>query len=43
MIVTNDNETNSPHKLSLADRPISKFCRVLANQSSDEIKLLKTQ
>ena len=43
MIVTNDNETNFPHKLLLTDRPISNLCRVLANQSWDEIKLLKTQ
>ena len=43
MIVTNDNETNFPHKLSLTDRPISNLCRALANQSSDKIKLLKTQ
>ena len=38
-----DDETNFPHKLLLTNRQVSNLCKGLANKSSTDIKLLKTQ
>ena len=38
-----DNETNFPHKLLLTNRQVSNLCNSFANNSSTDIKLLKTQ
>ena len=37
-----NDETNFPHKLLLIDTQVSKFCKVLPNDSSANIKLLKS-
>ena len=38
-----DNETNFSHKLSLTNRQVSNLRKALANHSSADIKLSKTQ
>ena len=38
-----DDETNFPHKLLLTNRQVSNLRKGLANKSSTDIKLLKTQ
>ena len=38
-----DNETNFPHKLLLTNRQVTNLRKALANHSSDDIKLSKTQ
>ena len=38
-----DDETNFPHKLLLTNRQVSNLHKGLANKSSTDIKLLKTQ
>ena len=38
-----DNETDSPHKLLLANRQVSNLHKAFANNSSADIKLPKTQ
>ena len=38
-----DNEINFPHKLSLTNRQVASLRKTLANKSSTDIKLLKTQ
>ena len=38
-----DNEINFPHKLSLTNRQVASLRKALANKSSTDIKLLKTQ
>ena len=43
MIDYSNNETNFNCKLFLTDRYVSGFCKVLANNSSANIKLSKTQ
>ena len=43
MIPNSNNETNFPHKLVLADRQSSKHRKAFANNSSANMKLLKTR
>ena len=43
MISDFNDETNFPHNLLLADTQVLKFCKTFANNSSANIKLLKTQ
>ena len=43
MIGDSNDETNFPHKFLLTDRQVSKFCKAFPNNSSANIKLLKTQ
>ena len=43
MIGTSDNDTNFPHELLLTNRQVANFRKVFANNSSANIKLLKTQ
>ena len=43
MIGNSDDETNFPHKLLLTNRQISNLCKALANQTSTDVKLSKTQ
>ena len=38
-----DNEINFPHKLSLTNRQVASLRKALANKSSNDIKLSKTQ
>ena len=38
-----DNENNFPHKLLLANTQVSNLCKAVANNSSANIKLSKTQ
>ena len=38
-----DNETYVPHKLLLTNRQVTNLRKALANHSSDDIKLSKTQ
>ena len=38
-----DNETDFPHKLLLTNIQVSNLCKALANNSSTDIKLSKTQ
>ena len=38
-----NNETNFPHELLLTDRQVSSLRKSFANNSSADIKLLKTQ
>ena len=40
---SNDDETNSPHKLLLTDTQVSRFCKAFGNGLSANIKLSKTQ
>ena len=41
--MTGDDETNFPHKLLLTNRQVANLHKVLANYSSTDIKLSKTQ
>ena len=43
MIGNSNDETNFPHNLLLTDRHVSKIRKSFANNSSDKIKLSKTQ
>ena len=43
MIGNSDDETNFPHKLLLTNRQISNLCKALANHTSTDVKLSKTQ
>ena len=43
MIANSDDETNSPHKLLLINRQVSNLCKAIANHSSTDIKLSKSQ
>ena len=43
MIYGCNDEINFPHKLFVTDRQDSKLCKVFANNSSANMKLLKTQ
>ena len=43
MISDFNDETNFPHNLLLTDTQVLKFCKAFANNSSANIKLLKTQ
>ena len=38
-----DNETNFPHKLLLTNREVSNLCKAFEYNSSNDIKLSKTQ
>ena len=38
-----DNEINFPHKLSLTNRQVASLRKALANKSSNDIRLSKTQ
>ena len=42
-IIIGDNETNFPHKILLTDREVLNLRKYFANNSSDDIKLSKTQ
>ena len=42
-IMIGDDETNFPHKLLLTNRQVANLHKVLANYSSTDIKLSKTQ
>ena len=43
MIGDSNDETNIPHELLLADRQVSSIRKAFSNNSSVDIKLLKTQ
>ena len=43
MIGNSDNETNFPHKLLLTNGQVADLHKVLANNSSADIKLSKTK
>ena len=43
VIVNSNEETNFPHKLPLTDGQVSRLRKALANNSSTNIKLSKTQ
>ena len=43
MIGDSNDKTKFPHELLLTDRQVSSICRAFANNSSDNIKFLKTQ
>ena len=43
MIGSSDDETNFPHKLLLTNRQVTNLCKVIANHTSTDIKLPKTQ
>ena len=43
MVVNSDDETNVPHKLLLTNRQVANLCKAFANNSSTDIKLLKTE
>ena len=43
LIRISNDETNFPHKLLLTDTLISRICKAFANDSSANIKFLKTQ
>ena len=43
MVGNSDDETNFPHKPLLTNREVANMRKVLANNSSIEIKLSKTQ
>ena len=43
MISDSNDDTNFSHRLLLSDRQLSKFCKVLANNLSANIKLLESQ
>ena len=43
MIVDSNDKTNFPQKLLLTDRQDSKLCKALANNSSANMKLPKTE
>ena len=38
-----NDKTNSPHKLFLTDRQVSRLCKSFANKSTANLKLSKTQ
>ena len=38
-----DDETNFPHKLLLNNRQVTNLCEALADKSSTDIKISKTQ
>ena len=43
MIGSSDDETNFPHELLLINRQVANLRKVFANNSSTDVKLLKTQ
>ena len=43
MIGNSNDETNFPHNLLLTDRHVSQLCKTFASNSSDNMKLSKTQ
>ena len=43
MIGDSNDKTNFPHELLLTDRQVSSICKAFANNSSVDIKFLKTQ
>ena len=43
MIGDSNNETNFPHKLLLSDTQVLRLCKPFGNDSSANVKLLKTQ
>ena len=43
MIGNSDDETNFPHDLLLTNRQVANRCKAVANNSSTDIKLSKTQ
>ena len=43
MTGNSDDETNFPHKLLLTNRQVADLLKALANNSSTDIKLSKTQ
>ena len=43
MIGNSDDETNSPHKLLVTNRPVTTLRKAFANHASSDIKLSKTE
>ena len=43
MIGNSNDKTNFSHELLLTNRQVANICKVFANNSSTDIKLLKTQ
>ena len=43
MFGNSNDETNFPHKLLFTNTQVSRVCKAFANNSSANIKLLKTQ
>ena len=43
MIGNSDDETNSPHKLLVTNRPVTTLRKAFANHAPSDIKLSKTQ
>ena len=43
MFPNSNDETNFPHKLLFTNTQVSRVCKAFANNSSANIKLLKTQ
>ena len=43
MIGNSNNKTNFLHELLLTNRKVANLCKALANNSSTDVKLLKTQ
>ena len=43
MVHSSNDETIFPHKLSLTNTQVLRLCKVFANDSSANIKFLKTQ
>ena len=43
MIGNSDDETNSPHELLLTNRQVANLRKAFGNNSSNDIKLSKTQ
>ena len=43
IIGNSDDETNFPHELLLTNRQVANLCKAFTNNSSTDIKLLKTQ